>query len=77
MRIYAPGEEETDRALESTWSDFEDALLYQTALSLKARCIITRNTRDFILSSLPVRTCRQFFSWMEQKNHLAYEELMF
>lgn len=29
IKICAPGGEETDKALESTWSDFEDALLYQ------------------------------------------------
>ena len=77
IRICAPGEEETDKALESTWSDFKDALLYQAAMSLGARCIITRNTQDFILSSLPVYTCQQFFTWMEQKHHLAYKELTF
>mgnify|MGYP000844371390 FL=1 len=77
IRICAPGEEETDKALESTWSDFKDALLYQAAMSLGARCIITRNTQDFTLSSLPVYTCQQFFTWMEQKHHLAYKELTF
>ena len=77
IKICAPGGEETDKALESTWSDFKDALLYQAAMSLEARCIITRNTQDFTLSSLPVYTCQQFFTWMEQKHHLTHKELTF
>ncbi|MFN0126368.1 MAG: type II toxin-antitoxin system VapC family toxin [Verrucomicrobiales bacterium] len=36
-----------DSALASSQSDFEDALQYGNAISIKAKFLITRNTRDF------------------------------
>jgi predicted nucleic acid-binding protein len=42
-------------ALKSTFSDFEDAIQYHTALSIKnIHGIITRNSKDFKKSELPV-----------------------
>lgn len=75
VRVCAPGEEEVDRALESSWQDFEDALVYQAAMSLRARCIVTRNAHDFDCSSLPVLDCAGFFEWVERKNYLAYSKV--
>ena len=42
------------KALESEFKDFEDAIQYFTALENNIDCIITRNTKDYIKSSIPV-----------------------
>ncbi|OVE82470.1 hypothetical protein BVY04_00880 [bacterium M21] len=47
-------------ALDSGWSDFEDALQYFSAVHGKADCIITRNPRDFKQSKLPVYTPEEY-----------------
>ena len=75
VRVCAPGEREVDRALESDWPDFEDALAYQVATSIDASVIVTRNARDFGRSAIPVRTPEEFFSWMERRNHVSYAEI--
>ena len=77
VRVCAPGEREVDRALESDWPDFEDALVYQVATSIDASVIVTRNARDFERSAIPARTPEEFFSWMERRNHVAYDEVAF
>ena len=38
----------------SRWSDFEDCVQYNCAIKNQCGCIVTRNTRDFRMSSLPV-----------------------
>ena len=75
VRVCAPGEREVDRALESDWPDFEDALVYQVATSIDASVIVTRNVRDFGRSAVPVRTPEEFFSWMERRNRVLYAEI--
>lgn len=49
-----------DLALKSGWKDFEDAMQYYCAKENGCDCIITRNTKDFIKSSLPVYTPFEF-----------------
>ena len=51
-----------DAALESDFSDFEDAVLNHSALLVGARCIVTRNERDFRNSSLLVYRPSQFLA---------------
>lgn len=41
-------------ALSCDWTDYEDATQYQSALSVNANCIVTRNKKDFSKSSIPV-----------------------
>lgn len=77
VRVRAPGEREVDRVLESDWPDFEDALVYQVATGIDASVIVTRNVRDFERSAIPVRTPGEFFSWVEQRNHVTYAEIQF
>lgn len=77
VHVCAPGEREVDRALESAWPDFEDALVYQTAASIDASVIVTRNARDFARSAIPACTPEEFFSWMERHNRVAYAEIEF
>lgn len=48
------------RALSERWDDAEDSIQHQSALSAKCDFILTRNTKDFELSSIPVMTPEQF-----------------
>ncbi|WP_296665247.1 PIN domain-containing protein [Treponema sp. UBA753] len=43
-----------------SFSDFEDGLQNECALSENLDCIITRNKKDFLNSSLPVYTADEF-----------------
>ncbi len=47
-------------ALDSGFSDFEDAVLYAAAIQAGAEAIITRNTKDFRLAEIPVFTPEEF-----------------
>ena len=45
-----------------TFKDFEDGIQYYTALDTKCKAIITRNTRDFKNSKIPVLRPIEFLS---------------
>ena len=51
--------------LSSDWKDYEDATQNQTALPSNADCIVTRNKKDFSLSSLPIYTANELFAFFE------------
>ena len=55
------------QALDSDFTDFEDALQYFSALTEKADIIVTRNERDFIHSALPVYNPTEFLALMEDE----------
>jgi predicted nucleic acid-binding protein len=46
--------EQTMRSILSNWNDLEDAMQFYCASSHNAQMIITRNTKDFKLSTIPV-----------------------
>lgn len=48
-------------------SDYEDALQYQTAISSGCDAIITRNTKDFPFSKLPLYTPNEFLYTLADK----------
>ena len=48
--------------LETTWKDYEDATQYTSAEAVNADVIITRNPKDFKLSSISVYTPDDFIS---------------
>ena len=48
------------RAVMSPVSDFEDAVMIETAIRTEVDCIITRNTHDYAKSPIPVYTPEQF-----------------
>ena len=50
--------------LPSNWKDYEDALQDATARTTHADCIVTRNKKDFVQSSLPVYTIDELFEIM-------------
>jgi predicted nucleic acid-binding protein len=50
---------------DETFSDFEDALQYFTAIEDEQELIITRNLKDFKNSKLPSMTAQQFIETIE------------
>jgi predicted nucleic acid-binding protein len=60
ISIVEVNEKIIDLALNSKFSDFEDAVQYYTAISANADVIITRNIKDYKQSTIPVLTAEQF-----------------
>ncbi len=58
------------RAIPSAVSDYEDAVMVETALRTGADCIVTRNTRDFSKSPLPVYYPGEFIKKLEEEHDL-------
>jgi predicted nucleic acid-binding protein len=57
------------KSLKSGFKDFEDAIQYNCALSLnKTDFIVTRNTKDFKKSILPVMSPQEALSLIENAN---------
>lgn len=52
--------EDCRRALSSEVSDFEDAVMVETALRSGARCIVTRNLKDYSRTRIPVFSPQNF-----------------
>jgi len=57
LPVYADA---VELAVDSDFKDFEDALQYYTALKQNCDYIITRNTKDYKHSAIPVLTAEQF-----------------
>lgn len=55
-------EEIIDKALNSSFKDFEDAVQYFTALQSNCSMIITRNGKDFKHSTIPIMTAEEYLS---------------
>lgn len=54
------------KSLKSDFKDFEDAIQYNCAKAIgKIDCIVTRDTKDFKMSSLPVMTPRETLTMIE------------
>ena len=56
MTIVSIDEENIANAIKSDFSDFEDAVQYYAAFSANVDCIVTRNTKDYTMSEIPVYT---------------------
>ena len=50
-----------------THNDKEDAVMIETAVRSGMDCIITRNTKDYARSVIPVYTPKQFVRLLEQE----------
>ena len=55
-------EETIDKALNSNFKDFEDAVQYFTAIQSNCSIIITRNGKDFKNSTIPIMTAEEYLS---------------
>ena len=49
-------------ALTTPIQDFEDAVLYQSAIHYGCQLIVTRNTKDFTHTRIPVMTPDEFIA---------------
>lgn len=52
-------------AIRSEWKDFEDSLQYIVALHNSVDAIITRNTKDFSESSIPIYSPKEFLNFIK------------
>ncbi|WPR71223.1 PIN domain-containing protein [Flavobacterium sp. NG2] len=55
-------EETIDKALNSNFKDFEDAVQYFSALQSNCSIIITRNAKDFKNATIPIMTAEEYLS---------------
>ncbi|REL38503.1 PIN domain-containing protein [Rhodohalobacter sp. SW132] len=62
VQIAAVGHSVIDSALNSAWTDFEDAIQYHCAIEVKCDAIVTRNVSDFKKASIPVHSPPEFLS---------------
>lgn len=63
--VCSSGEKEIDLALLSSFTDFEDAFQYFSALNNSAKVIITRNPKDFKYSSVPIMNAEEYLKSMQ------------
>jgi len=54
-----------EEALDSQFKDYEDGVLYQSAIHANLDVIITRNQKDFTKSSLPVYNPTEFLDVLD------------
>ena len=60
LTIISDDREIVEQAIDSEFADLEDAVQYYAAKKVSADFIITRNLKDYKLSSIPVLTAEQF-----------------
>ncbi|MGA9639600.1 type II toxin-antitoxin system VapC family toxin [Flavobacterium sp.] len=60
--ICEVNEETIEKALNSNFKDFEDAVQYFTALQSNCSIIITRKGKDFKNSTIPIMTAEEYLS---------------
>ena len=58
------------RAIPSPVSDYEDAVMIETAVRTEAECIVTRNLRDYSSSTVPVYSPEEFIAIIEKEQGL-------
>jgi predicted nucleic acid-binding protein len=56
------------KAISAEISDFEDAVMVETALRSDADCIVTRNIKDYSKAPLPVYTPTRFIELLTRTN---------
>ena len=54
------------KAIPSQMSDYEDAVMIETALRTETDCIVTRNVRDYSKAGLPVYTPSEFIQKLQE-----------
>ncbi len=75
VNVYSVGDADIDKMLYSMWSDPEDALISNAALSLKADCLVTRNQKDYRDSLVRVMDCNELFDWLKEERGIDYKEI--
>jgi predicted nucleic acid-binding protein len=62
FRVATVDEKTIDLSLASDFRDFEDAVQYYSAVSVKADCLLTKNKADYVADALPVMTPEEFLA---------------
>lgn len=57
------------RAISSELTDYEDAMMTETALRCGMDCIVTRNLKDYVKSPVPVYSPSAFLVLMDEDTH--------
>lgn len=60
FKVIANNQTQLTRAIELNPTDFEDAIQYETALTEKCDCIITRDSKGFEISTIPILSPIEF-----------------
>lgn len=55
------------KAISSEITDFEDAVMVETAIRSKIDCIVTRNIKDYAKSSIPIYSPAEFLKVLSDK----------
>lgn len=76
IHVYATDEEDYDFVATCSWTDLEDAFVYQTARKVKAQAIVTRDHKGFAKSSIPCFTCKDLFVHIEQTQGISYANIL-
>lgn len=62
VRVLPVSAETLDLALASSFTDFEDAIQYYTAMSDEVGAIVTRNKQDYRSAKIPVLTAGEYLA---------------
>jgi predicted nucleic acid-binding protein len=54
VEILSVDEKHVRKAIRSSFSDFEDAIQHECAVTHKMDCLVTRDTKDYKLAEIPV-----------------------
>ncbi len=65
IKILSVGETEILNALDSKFSDFEDAIQNQTAENQEMNVLITRNVKDFKHSNIAILNPKEFLNFVK------------
>lgn len=65
IRICKVDESIIDLALNSEWTDFEDAIQHHAALSISADALLTRNKKDYKKSKIPIFTAQEWITFFK------------
>lgn len=66
FEVLDTANEDCRRALSSPISDYEDAVMVESALRAGLDCIVTRNLKDYIHTPLPVYSPAEFLAILEK-----------
>ena len=70
FEIAAANRPVLETARDLNFKDFEDAIIYASALHSGCNCVVTRNIKDFSRTEIPVFSPEEFLKILEIKNEL-------
>ncbi len=74
LHVCSIDENDVASAAKAAWPDFEDCLIAVAARKIGAAFVLTRDVAGFARSSVPARHPDDFFAWLKETRHIAYED---